>query len=125
MSEEGFNPVGQFNPVAVEQAIREVSERISRGVKVCAERYAEFLTADREYDVAFARSYMEAGGAAHERRYIAELATSDRRQVRDVADAAYRYADRRSRALQDELRAWQSVGASTRMMWAVAGRGEP
>ncbi|MFG1846709.1 hypothetical protein [Micromonospora carbonacea] len=112
------------NPVAVEDAIREVSNRIGKGVAVCDERYRLFLAADRAYDAAFARAYMAYPGAAHERKYAAELATGAEREARDVADAAYRYADRQAKALENELRALQSVGASMRAMFAVAGVGE-
>jgi len=113
-----------MNPVKVEEAIRGVSERISKGVSVCDQRYRAFLDAEREYDAAFARAYMTHQGPAHERKYAAELATQTERQARDVADAAYRYADRQAKALQDELRALQSVGASVRAMYGVAGVGE-
>lgn len=113
-----------LNPVDIEQAIRGIANRIAAGVKVCSDRYEAFLTADRDYDRAYAGAYMRHEGAAHEKKYAAELATHDERKARDVADAAYRYADRQHRALQDELRAYQSVGASIRQMYAVAGRGE-
>lgn len=113
-----------LNPVQIESGIREVANRISNGVKVCSDRYAEFLAAERSYDQAFARAYMTHEGPAHERKYAAELATTVEREARDIADVAYRYADRTSRALQDELRAFQSVGASVRSMYSVAGRGE-
>ena len=112
------------NPVEVEQRIRWVSDQISVGVSVCDERYRAFLDADRAYDAAFAKAYMGHPGAAHEKKYAAELATVREREARDNADAAHRYAERRARALQDELRAWQSVGASMRAMFAVAGVGE-
>ena len=112
-----------LNPVDIEANIRTVSDRISRGVLVCDERYRAFLAADRAYDAAYARAYMGHGGPAHEKKYAAELATQGEREARDTADAAYRYADRQAKALQDELRAWQSVGASVRSMYAVAGRG--
>lgn len=110
-----------INPVDVEQAIRTVSQRIAAGVAVCDERYRAYLAADRTYDAAYARAYMQHQGPSHEKRYAAELATQTEREARDVADAAYRYADRQSKALQDELRAWQSVGASVRSMYSVAG----
>jgi hypothetical protein len=112
-----------INPVDVENAIRTCSDRISNGVKVCDERYRAFLKADREYDAAFARAYMRHEGPAHEKKFAAELATQGQREERDNADAAYKYADRQAKALQDELRAWQSVGASVRSMYAVAGVG--
>ncbi|MGX7727566.1 hypothetical protein [Rhodococcus sp. 5G237] len=113
-----------MNPVAIEQAIRDCSNRIAKGVTVCSNAYSAFLEADRVYDQAFARAYIEADGAAHERKYIAELATSGEREARDLADATYRYADRQAKALEAELRALQSVGASVRGMYGVAGRGE-
>lgn len=113
-----------FDPVSIEEAIRNCANRIAKGVTVVANRYSAFLDADRAYDQAYAQAYLEAGGAAHERKYIAELATVDERQARDLADAAFRYADRQAKALESELRALQSVGASSRAMFSVAGRGE-
>lgn len=113
-----------LNPVDVETAIRTVTERIANGVRVCDERYKAWLDADRTYDAAFARAYLNHEGPAHEKRYGAELDTQVQRQGRDVADAAYRYADRQAKALEAELRAWQSVGASLRAMYSVAGTGE-
>lgn len=114
----------EHNPVAVENAIRECANRIGKGVTVCGNTYAKFLEADRAYDVAFARAYLAADGPQHTRKYTAELNTQDQREARDVADAAYRYADRTARAVEAELRAWQSVGASVRSMYGAAGRGE-
>lgn len=113
-----------MNPADIEAAIREISNRIAAGVKVCSDRYKAFLTADRDYDHAFAAAYLGYDGAAHAKKYAAEIATTGEREHRDLADAAYRYAERQHRALQDELRAMQSVGASIRSMYAVAGRGE-
>lgn len=113
-----------FNPAQVEEHIRTTSEHIARGVRICDDAYRRFLAADRAYDAAFAAAYMAYDGPAHAKKYAAELATRPERETRDEADATYRYADRRARALQDELRAWQSVGASVRAMYGVAGRGE-
>jgi hypothetical protein len=113
-----------WNPAEVEQRIKEISDRISKGVGVCDERYRAHLEAERLYDAAFALAYLDHPGAAHEKKYAAELATHAEREKRDVADAAYRYADRTARALESELRAMQSVGASIRAMYATAGRGE-
>ena len=113
-----------LNPVSIEQAIRECATHIANGVTVVSNAYSAFLAADRAFDQAFARAYIEADGAAHERKYIAELATASEREARDVADAAYRYARDRARALENELMALQSVSKSVRGMYAVAGRGE-
>ena len=112
------------NPVTVEQRIRACSDQIHKGVRICDEAYRNFLDAERVHDHEFARAYMDHVGPAHERRYAAELATLASREARDIADAGYRYADRRARAYESELRAWQSVGASVRTMYGAAGVGE-
>ena len=113
-----------LNPVDIEHRIREVANRISAGVKVVSDRYAAYLAAEHEYDQAFAAAYLNHDGPAHERKYVAELGTVNERKARDVADAAFRYADRTAKALESELRALQSVGASIRQVYGVAGRGE-
>jgi hypothetical protein len=121
MSNQGV-PV--LNPVDIENRIREVSDDIARGVEICSVRYEAFLNADREFDLAYARAYMAWEGPAHEKRYAADLATEVERTNRDACDVAYKFADRRAKALENELRAYQSVGASVRAMYVVAGRGE-
>jgi hypothetical protein len=113
-----------YNPAEVESAIRRCANDIARGVGICGEAYAAYLAADRAYDAAFAHAYLAAEGPAHTRKYTAELKTQTEREQRDVADASYRVADRRARALEAELRALQSVGASIRQAYGVAGRGE-
>lgn len=113
-----------LNPVSVEAAIRECANRIANGVKVCSDRYREFLEADHALDVAYARAFMAHDGPQTEKRYAAELATEKERATRDLADAAYRYADRQNRALHAELDAYRSIGASVRQAYSVAGRGE-
>ena len=113
-----------LNPTQIESAIREVANRMAEGVKICSDRYAAFLDADHRFDVAYARAYMRHEGPAHEKKYAAVLATRGERDARDAADVAYRHADRRAKALESELRSLQSVGASLRVQYSVAGRGE-
>ena len=113
-----------WNPAQIEEKIREVSNRIAGSVSECNNTYKVFLESDHRYDVAFAQAYLNTDGPAHAKRYAAELATQEQRHNRDVADAAYRYAEKRARALDNELRALQSIGASIRQAYAVAGRGE-
>jgi len=113
-----------LTPEAVEQQIRQISNRIANSVKECTDRYREFMRADLEYDHAYAKAYLSCEGPAHEKRYAAEVATRTEREARDLADVAYRHVDRLAKALDAELRAMQSVGASIRSMFSVAGRGE-
>ena len=46
------------------------------------------------------------------------------REARDVADQAYKYADRLAKALQSELMAYQSLNKSVLAQFDVAGVGE-
>jgi hypothetical protein len=113
-----------LNPVAIEEAIRGCANRIANGVSVCSERYSAYLEADRNYEWAYHEAYDSYEGPAHCKKSHAVLATKDERVARDQADVAYKFADRKAHALESELRAWQSVGASVRQMYGVAGRGE-
>ena len=124
MPESREVPANTFNPVDIELAIRDCANRIAKGVKVCGAAYEAFLEADRDYDRAYAQAFLRHEGPQTEKRYAAERDTYPERTKRDVMDAAYRYADRQAKALESELRAWQSVGASVRAMYGVAGRGE-
>lgn len=110
------------NPVEIEQAIRDVAKRIHDGVSIVTEREKEAKKANHDLDLAYARAYMDHSGAAHEKRYAATLATEAERSAADVAEVGYNYATRTARALEAELRAWQSVGASIRSMY-VAEKG--
>ena len=113
-----------LNPVEVEARIREISNRIARSVQVCSDRYRDFMRADLEYDHAFAVAYMAHEGPAHEKKYGAEIATKDQREARDIADTAYRHADRLPQAPEAELRGRQAAKASLRNTYAVSGVGE-
>lgn len=113
-----------INPVEVETAIRQLVTRISKGIKVVSERYTIFLEADRAFDRAFAVAYLAADGPVEDRKRSATLASMGERETRDVAEAEYKHADRLAKALELELRAMQSIGASVRQMYGVAGRGE-
>lgn len=114
-----------LTPVSIEEHIRGLSNRIAKSAHVCNERYGAFMDADRDYDKAFAQAYLGHDGPQAEKRYAAEVATTAEREARDVADAAYRYADRLSRALQSELMAYQSLNKSILAQYQVAGVGQP
>jgi hypothetical protein len=100
-----------INPVAVEQSIRELVDRIARGIPIVSNAEAKAREAGRLYDLALARAYMRHEGPAHEKKYAAALATEQERTDYDIADLAYRHAERTSKALEAQLRAWQSIGA--------------
>lgn len=113
-----------LNPVEVENGIREASNNIARGVSICNERYKAFLKANHAYDLAFARAYLRHQGTQMEKKYSAELATEEERAAKDEADAAYKYAVNRAKALDKELGSLQSINKSVIGMYGAAGRGE-
>lgn len=122
MMSDQYRPM---NPVEIEREILDLSNKISHGVRVFSERYRAFLDADREYDRAYAAAYLGCeDGSIKDREKHAVLATISQREARDVAEVAYKHADKLHRSLSDSLRALQSVGASVRMQYATAGRGE-
>lgn len=114
----------ELTPVAIENHIRELSARISKSVIVCNQRYGEFLEADRAFDKAYASAYLAYEGPQSEKRYHADIASMGEREARDVADQAYKYADRLAKALQSELMAFQSLNKSVLAQFDVAGVGE-
>ncbi len=107
-----------LNPVDVERSIRETADDIARNVRVVSDAEREARRTRVFYDRAFASAYLAAEGPAHEKRYRAELATGAERDVMEVADLAYRHSERLAKSLEAKLRAFQSVGASIRTMYA-------
>lgn len=113
-----------LNPVAVENRIRSLSNEIARGVGIVTERLKKFKQAERAFDEAFSRAYLNAAGSVEDRKRQAMLETMSQREALDFAEVEFKHADRRAKALELELRGIQSIGASVRAMYGVAGRGE-
>lgn len=113
-----------LNPVQVEQKILETSNRIAKSAGECDRRYRAFLEAEWKYEQAYAKAYMGFDGPQQEKRYAAVEATADEKKALNVADAAYRYADRLARSLQAELMSYQSVNRSVLATYSAAGVGE-
>lgn len=109
-----------LNPVEIEASIRACSQRIHKGVIIVTQEERAARAARREYDVAYAAAYLDFDGPAHERRHAAEIATQELRAVADEAEIKFRHAERTARAIEKELHALQSIGASVRAMYGAA-----
>jgi hypothetical protein len=107
-----------LNPVDLEAKIQEISRRIHEGVRVVTAAEREAREKRRLYDLAYAKAYQGYNGPSHAKRYEAEIQTTDERGAAEVAEVAFRHAERTARALENELRATQSIGASVRAMYA-------
>jgi ATP-dependent DNA ligase len=113
-----------LNPVAAEQKIQELSERIAKGVGVVTAAEREARAKKRAFDLAYAHAYKNAGGPAHERRYTADITAMPHREEADTAEIAFKHAERTAKALEKELLAWQSINSNLRAMYATAGVGQ-
>lgn len=113
--------VDTLNPVNVENEIRRCSNRIANGVKVCNEKYETYVKALAAYEVGYAKALIAYDGPGYKAKYAAVIATEGLRTTRDVADVAYKYAKALAEALQDDLRAWQSVNKSVQSAYSAAG----
>lgn len=107
-----------LNPADLEAKIQEISRRIHEGVKVVTAAERDAREKRRVYDHAYAVAYMKHDGPAHEKRYAAEVETTEQRAAAEDAEVVFRHAERTARALENELRATQSIGASVRAMYA-------
>jgi hypothetical protein len=110
-----------LNPVEIEQQIGAVANDIARGVPLVSNAEAKAREARRVYDVAFAHAYLDHQGPAHAKKYAATIATEKELEAADVAEVAFKHAERTARALTEKLRAYQSIGASVRAMYSTPG----
>lgn len=111
-----------LNPVEVELMIRKFANEIARGVAAVSAAHQKAKRTQREYDVAVAKAYVGASGPSHEKRYLAELATQQQRADAEIAEVAFRHAERQMKALETQLSAAQTIGKSVSQMYGAAGR---
>ena len=117
MTEVVESPV--FNPADIERKINECANRIADGVQIVTKREREAREKRREFDRAYALAYVQSEAPAHVRKYEADLATMDQRKAAEDAEVTFKHAERQAKALEKELVAWQSVGASVRTMFGA------
>lgn len=113
-----------LNPVQVEKIIHQLSNEIARGVPIVSDAEKTMVDAKRHLDREIAEATLRATGTVMDRQAQVELDTQAAREEYDIAYIAYRHAERTARSLDSRLRAIQSIGASVRSMYGVAGRGE-
>lgn len=113
------------NPVSIEEKIRETVTRIAKSAAECNRRYGIKNETEEAFIKAYARAFLAHEGPQTEKRYAADLATEDERHAANVAEAAYRYADRLAKTLEAELMAYQSIAKSVGRMFNAAGVGQP
>ena len=113
-----------LNPVEVEQAIRRAVETLAEAVPIVTERLAAYRKAEREFDLAWARVYVSTKGPVEERKQQCVLATQAEKEALDIAEVAWKFAERKTRAAESTLSAYQTLSRSVTAMYGAAGRGE-
>jgi hypothetical protein len=113
-----------LNPVEVEQAIRESVNTVAEGVAVVTQRLEAYRAAQWRFDQKWAGTYLTAEGPVEERKQQCVLACADEQAKLDVAEVAYKYAERKTRAAESALSAWQTLSRSVTAMYGAAGRAE-
>lgn len=112
-----------LNPVEVEQGIREAVAEVAKGVDEYSRVHAAYLEAERLFDLAWARSYMRLSGPVEERKQQSVLNTEQEKIALDVAEVSFKYVDKRLRAAESRLSAYQTLSKSVGMMYGAAGQG--
>jgi vacuolar-type H+-ATPase catalytic subunit A/Vma1 len=112
-----------LNPVVVEESIQRLVLQIAQGVRAVSLAQQAFQRADRVFDVAYAKAYMAASGPQTEKRYAATVETEQQRMDRDVAELAFKHAERQMKALEGQLSAFQTMAKSVTSMFGAAGTG--
>lgn len=110
-----------LNPADAERWIRETANRIAKGVAVVTAAEREAKAKRRAADLAYAHAYRNCDGPVHMRRYEADIVSMPHREAAEIAEIAFRHAERTARALEKELMAAQSILASIRAMYSAAG----
>ena len=113
-----------IGPAQIEHAIRECSNRLAKSIPIRSERMTNKRAAERDYRRAYDLAYLNAEGSVEDRKAHARIATEELHDAMDVAEVIYKEAEALARAIEKELDALRSVGASIRSTYAVAGRGE-
>jgi hypothetical protein len=118
------DPSRVLNPVEVEAAIREAANVVAEGVAVVSQRLEAYRAAQWRYDQKWAGTYLSADGPVEERKQQCVLACANEQAALDVAEVAYKYADRKARAAESTLSAYQTLSRSITAMYGAAGRSE-
>jgi ABC-type sulfate transport system substrate-binding protein len=113
-----------LNPAETERWIRDVKDRIAKGVRVVTEAEKTAKAKRRDFDDAWAYAMKHAEGPEYLRKAEATMATMTQRAQAENAEIAFRYAERLAKALDKELFAAMAVNSNIRSMWVAAGVAE-
>ena len=105
-----------LNPVEIEAGLRKVARMNFLGIRIVTEAEKEARKKAAEYDRIHANACFNHQGPAYEKKWAAELHPDviAAREAKDVAEVAFKHAERRQRELGKQLDALRSIGTSVR-----------
>lgn len=101
-------------PLDVERELVELVSRLDKAPGIIRDYHNQLRTARAEFKKAYAVAYAAATGTQMDKKFAAELATTDLQNALDEAEIAYKYVCDTQDALRTKLRALQSVGSLVR-----------
>ena len=125
MSELDGPEAEDLSPIRVEKRIQALVQSLSDALVEWRARYGQWKEAEREFDRAYAvaRIAVDPDVPYNDRKYHADVATMEQREVKEVAEGAFKYAEKRLEGVRSALSAWQSIGRSVNEAYRNAGRG--
>lgn len=112
------------NPVDIERGILDAVTEVARGVDEYSRTLSLMLDAQHAFDLAWARAYEAKTGPVEERKQRCVLATEEEQRALNIATVAHKYVDRRLKAAESRLSAYQTLSKSVTAMYGAAGQGE-
>jgi hypothetical protein len=107
-----------INPVDIEHAIGEVTERIANGVRIITGAERKAIQLRRDFDLARALAYVAADGSIKDKEAQSVIETIEPRRLAEEAEAEYRHAQRTAAALERQLSGLQ---AQAKLVGAMYG----
>ena len=98
-----------MNPLEAADEMHRLSGLLDKALKVLREQAREYAEAEDAYRMAHARAYVAHDGPAHERKAVADLATSEERQRAHLADGMRQAALEAVRSRRAQISALQSL----------------
>lgn len=113
-----------LNPVDIEAGILAASNEVAKGVDEWSKAHQAFLAAEEAFDLKWARCYMSSSGPVEERKQHCTIETAEEKHALNQATVLYKYVDRRLKAAESRLSAYQTLSKSVTAAYQSAGRGE-
>jgi hypothetical protein len=112
------------NQLDTVKRLGELSRLLDNATNEVAEFDQIAVKAKSDYEVAYAKSFLNSEGAMDQRKQISVLACSDQKLAFEIADAHVRACKERINTLRAQISIGQSVSAALRQSFSAEGVGQ-